>query len=559
MDIFVSYAREDRGRVEPLVMSLEENGFSVWWDAGINPGDSFQDVIDEAIQKAGCVLVIWTTASIDSQWVKSEALDGLERDILVPVFLDDVRVPVAYRPLQGARLLGWPGGYDETEFQKLLQAIGSKLQYAPAVSLRMPAKRSRRLVPAIALLLAAAVAIVAAVALYLLTDRGADREMDLAAYFAEDPVSYRKYLLALDKISSFDTEANGEAIVLLKQVTDAVPSFARAHTKLCISYNALYGENLDSDLLRLAEASCQRAAAIDPDDAELNLALGLQKTDSGDLESARLAFSRVLETENPFHSRAFLGLGRVFRLQGNVFEAEASYKKALKLEPASLQALFSMGTFYYTQGMYIKAAQTYENYLELDPDSRVAYNNLGASYLLSGKFEKALNAWEESASSEAESNIGYALYLLGRYEEAVVYVQRSVDEVPSDHRRWGNLGEILRFMPGKEDEAAAALGRAIALAEKLRDESPDDGETLGRLAVYYSSLNRREPAEAMIELARENANNDVYVLFDIAVALHNLGRAQSSAIQLEQALELGYPRVLAEGDPLFKDLWRAEY
>jgi hypothetical protein len=31
-DIFISYAREDRPRVERLAAALEQCGWSVWWD-----------------------------------------------------------------------------------------------------------------------------------------------------------------------------------------------------------------------------------------------------------------------------------------------------------------------------------------------------------------------------------------------------------------------------------------------------------------------------------------------------------------------------------------------
>ena len=56
-DIFVSYAREDRERVEPLVELLETNGLSVWWDHEIIPGSTFENVIDDAILNTR--LVVW--------------------------------------------------------------------------------------------------------------------------------------------------------------------------------------------------------------------------------------------------------------------------------------------------------------------------------------------------------------------------------------------------------------------------------------------------------------------------------------------------------------------
>jgi len=99
-DIFLSYASEDRERVFPYVRALTDRGWSVWWDRNMIPGDSFEDTIDHEISRAACVVVFWSEAALGSRWVRNEALEGLERDILVPVMLDTVRMPVAFRHCQ---------------------------------------------------------------------------------------------------------------------------------------------------------------------------------------------------------------------------------------------------------------------------------------------------------------------------------------------------------------------------------------------------------------------------------------------------------------------------
>ncbi len=40
-DIFLSYSSKDKDRVRPLVLALEREGWSVWWDRKTLAGESF--------------------------------------------------------------------------------------------------------------------------------------------------------------------------------------------------------------------------------------------------------------------------------------------------------------------------------------------------------------------------------------------------------------------------------------------------------------------------------------------------------------------------------------
>lgn len=122
-DIFLSYSREDLQRVSPLVEALEGEGLSVWWDRKIAPGESFEEVIDAAIEAASCVLVLWTKHSVASDWVKTEATEGLEKGTLLPVLLDDVRMPLSFRRVQAANLVGWPEDVDSSHYDDLIERI----------------------------------------------------------------------------------------------------------------------------------------------------------------------------------------------------------------------------------------------------------------------------------------------------------------------------------------------------------------------------------------------------------------------------------------------------
>jgi hypothetical protein len=72
-DVFISYSKADRPLALKLAAMLEAEGWKVWWDTGLIPGDDFRNEIMSQLGRARAVIVIWTDASIKSDWVRSEA------------------------------------------------------------------------------------------------------------------------------------------------------------------------------------------------------------------------------------------------------------------------------------------------------------------------------------------------------------------------------------------------------------------------------------------------------------------------------------------------------
>ena len=89
-DIFISYAKKDRSRVEPLAKALEDRGWTVFWDRTIPVRKSWRRVIQSELETAKCVVIIWTENSIKSRWVLAEVNEGYEKDILTQVLFDNV-------------------------------------------------------------------------------------------------------------------------------------------------------------------------------------------------------------------------------------------------------------------------------------------------------------------------------------------------------------------------------------------------------------------------------------------------------------------------------------
>jgi formylglycine-generating enzyme required for sulfatase activity len=130
-DIFISYAREDRPRAEAIAKALEEHGWSVWWDWNIPAGKTFRQVIQEQLDKARCVIVLWSATSIASEWVIEEASEGNDRGILVPVLIANVRPPLGFRSMHAADLTGWERDAGAPAFRRLCSDIEALIE-APA-------------------------------------------------------------------------------------------------------------------------------------------------------------------------------------------------------------------------------------------------------------------------------------------------------------------------------------------------------------------------------------------------------------------------------------------
>jgi formylglycine-generating enzyme required for sulfatase activity len=131
-DIFLSYKSEDQAKAQIIAEALERNGYSVWWDRVIPPGRTFDDVIEEELDAAKCMVVLWSKESVKSEWVRTEVSEGKRRKILIPVLIEDVTPPLAFRLIEAAKLIDWDGTLPNPEFDLLLGSVSRMLGKVPA-------------------------------------------------------------------------------------------------------------------------------------------------------------------------------------------------------------------------------------------------------------------------------------------------------------------------------------------------------------------------------------------------------------------------------------------
>jgi hypothetical protein len=140
-DVFISYSKQDREFASRLADAFAALGGSVWWDRDIRQGKYFDRIIEEELQKATVVIVIWSIAGCESNWCRAEAATALEADKLLPISIQQAKPPLQFRHVLTGDMSNWSGDLAAESFQRLcrdLRLYGVPLRPAPTSELPLP-------------------------------------------------------------------------------------------------------------------------------------------------------------------------------------------------------------------------------------------------------------------------------------------------------------------------------------------------------------------------------------------------------------------------------------
>ena len=133
---FLSYARADQDRAAKLARALEVAGVDLWWDTMIEGGAAFAKSIEAALENSNAVIVVWSAASVGSDWVLDEAAKGRDLRKLVPVTFDGTEAPLGFRQYQAIDLSHWRGDPRAPAIVSIVRAIrvatGQAVRQPPA-------------------------------------------------------------------------------------------------------------------------------------------------------------------------------------------------------------------------------------------------------------------------------------------------------------------------------------------------------------------------------------------------------------------------------------------
>jgi adenylate cyclase len=143
-EIFISYSRSTADQAQQVAEALRGLGYDVWRDDELPAHRSYADVIEERLQAAKVVVVIWSAEAVKSEWVQSEADTARTDHKLVQLSVDGSKLPRPFDRIQCADLAGWTGEADAPGWRKVIASVAELLRGeapAPSAAEAQPAVR----------------------------------------------------------------------------------------------------------------------------------------------------------------------------------------------------------------------------------------------------------------------------------------------------------------------------------------------------------------------------------------------------------------------------------
>ena len=436
-DVFVSYARADKARVAPLIAAIESEGWSVWWDPEITPGQEFDQQIGVELKAAAAVLVVWTPNSVNSRWVRGEAREGADRGILVPVRFDSAELPIDVRALHTTDLDGMAAEERNRHVKEMLRALGT-------IITRERALRPASAVASPATSATGSHAVRVTICVLPFTNMSGDASQE---YFSdgltEDIITelsrWRRLFSVRSRSASF--RYRGSAV--------DVQQVAR---ELDVRYI------VEGSVRRVGERIRINAQLID---TETGSHVWAERFDHG-LDEIFAVQDRVVQTI-------------VSTLVGRVQASDA--ERSRRKPPANLAAYECV-----LQGNAIswddaagaaEAARLFEKAIEVDPGYAIAHALLAAlryarwrddssdsDELLDEAYVLARRGVElDDGDSTCHAILAQVLLLRRSYDQAMEYARRAVEINPNNQWNCADLGSILVYTGGSE-EALSWFARA---------------------------------------------------------------------------------------------------
>ena len=285
--------------------------------------------------------------------------------------------------------------------------------------------------------------------------------------------------------------------------------------------------------LPVALIAQQEAVKLDPNLQEAKIGLGLVQADMGKIAEANKTIQDTLAQKES--AIAYFYQGVAFAQQKDWKSAEASYRRAINLNPNIAEAYYNLGVALGEQGNREGAIAAYQKAISINLNDDYAYNNLGVALGERGNREGAIAAYQKAVSinpnfSKAYYNLGAALGKQGKTTEAIAASQKAISLNPNYTEAYTNLGVALS-QQGRTAEAIAAYQKAMSF-------NPNDTEIYYNLGVTLGKQGNREGAIAAYQKAISLNLNFAEAYNNLGANLYQQGNLEGALAALQKARDL---------------------
>jgi serine/threonine protein kinase/tetratricopeptide (TPR) repeat protein len=341
------------------------------------------------------------------------------------------------------------------------------------------------------------------------------------------------------------------AVQMFEEALRLDQDFSLSYAGLGEAYWQKYQITHDSAWVEGAISASDHALLLDPNQAQVHVALGIIYHGTGKIDRAIEEFERAANLQ-PMNDDAHKWLGRCWQGKGDMETAVGCFEKAIRIRPGYWENYNRLGICYYFFGRYRDAADQFRKVITIQPDNYLGYNTLGGIYNLLGLYEDAVamhrRAIEIYPNAPSYANLGTDYFALARYDEAVAAYKSAIELDPRGDVLYRNLGDAyLRI--GRTQDAKEQYIRATELLSEHLNVNNEDAPRLGHLAICHAKLKRDQDALSIIERAVALEPRNTTLMYQRAVVHALVGDSEKAIQHLTHALSHGYSRPDAEHDP----------
>lgn len=368
-----------------------------------------------------------------------------------------------------------------------------------------------------------------------------------------DVLAYDYYMRGLDYLNRPSSQSNSdEAIKFFTTALVHDASFAGANAGLCQAYRKKYLDAKESELISKAKDYCQKALDLDPALPAAIESMGSIYAELGQYEDSIRLLSGVLQLDEK-NMQAALSLASVYGRLGELEKAESILDKIISLQPDNWKGYHMLGWLFLTNSQFDDAIAQYSKVLELTPKNSTALSNLGTAYFYIGELSKAATAFEQAAevlpTGWAYSNTGNIYYSLGKYEAASRMYELAIELEPDSFEHYLNLGDTLRQLSGRENDAEKFYGKTVKFALQQYQVNASDPYVNYALSMAYLHLGEIAKSLNYLDQALVSMpNNPVLLLGKLKFEVMQ-GMEGDAFGTLEKLLQNGYSKKLITQDP----------